>query len=235
MNANQEAELNMQRGVEQHFDDNQTIIAAVPAFLSAANDLKALNAQIVAGIGGQEAPRTGFAKDKLTAESALIAATLKIAKPVRAFATATGNNTLRDEVDIEFSDLNRLRDDQLAPRCQIIHDRAANLGQLGDYGITAAKLQDLQNKIDAFAAQVPKPRADRADRSVKTVNLEELFRESKKALKITDDLIDNFEDDHPDFVAKYKNLREIDKPPSRPRKPKNTETGNTGDSGAEPA
>jgi hypothetical protein len=230
MDAKQEAELNMQRGIEQHIDASTTIIAAVPAFPTAFNKLKGFNAQIVAGVGGQEATRTGFAKDKQTAESALIDTTLKTAKPLRAFASETGNNTLRDEIDIEFSDLNRLRDDQLAPRCQIIHDRAsANLEALKDYGITAAKLQDLQNKIDAFAAQVPKPRAARADRSVKTVNLKELFRESRKVLTIMDDLIENFADDHPDFVKTYKNLREIDKPPSRPRKPKNSAGENNED------
>lgn len=215
MNALQEATLNMQRVVEQHLDENNTIIKAVPAFETAFNKLKHLNAQITSAIGGQEVSRTGFARDKSTSKTELCNATLLIAKPTRAFATATGDNALRDEVDYTFNKLNRLRDDQIAPRCQIIRDRAAaNLAALADYGITAEKLTDLQNKIDTYLAETPKPRSARADRSIKTADLSEFFRESKKALKQMDDLIDNFTAANSEVVNKYKRLRKIDKPPS---------------------
>lgn len=198
MNAKQEAELNMQRGIEQHLDANTIIITVVAAFVAAFNKIKAFNAQIIALVGGQEASRTGVAADKRAAESALMDATLKIAKIVRAFAADTGNNTLRDEVDLQPTDLKRLRDDQLAPRCQIIHDRAtANLAALKDYGLTEVKLTDFQNKIDAYSSQVLKPRASRAERAVQPAQIENIFRESRKAFAITDDLIDNFADDHP--------------------------------------
>jgi hypothetical protein len=68
MNAKQEAEPNMQRGVEQHIDANTIIIAAVAAFVAAFNKIKAFNAQIIALVGGQEASRTGVAADKRAAE-----------------------------------------------------------------------------------------------------------------------------------------------------------------------
>lgn len=221
MNAKQEADLNMQRAVEQYLDANTIIIAVVLAFQTAYTKLKAFNAQIIALGGGQEAPRTGVAADKKTLKKALCDTALKVAKPTRAYATETGDNTLRDEVDYAFTDLNRLRDDQIAPRCQIVHDRAAaNLAALAIYGVTTEKLENLQNAIDNSSEATPKPRTARADRAVQTANLTVLFRESKKSLTIMDDLIDIFADDHPDFVRIYKNLREIDKPPSRPRESK---------------
>lgn len=229
MNALQEATLNMQRAVEQHLDANTTIIAAVPAFVTAFNKVKGFNAQIADAAGAQETPRTGIAKDKGTSKSTLAETVLIVAKPTRAFAVDTDNNQLREEVNYTFNKLMRLRDDQIAPRCQVIHDLAAtNLAALAPYGITPEKLENLQNKIDSYLAETPKPRTARADRSIKTANLTELFRESKKALKQMDDLIDNFAADHPEFVATYKNLREIDKPPSRPRKPENEEGGQGG-------
>lgn len=235
MNALQEATLNMQRGVEQHLDANTTIITAVPAFLAAFNKLAGFNAEILADVGGQETARTGVSKDKQTGKIYLTEVALKVANPTRAYATQIKNNTLRDEVDYAFTELSRLRDDQIAPRCQIIHDRAAaNLAALAEYGVTAEKLEALQTAIDNFSAEVPKPRAARAARSVKTANLSDLFRQSKEVLTVMDDLTDIFKDDHPDFVAKYNKLREIDKPPSRPRKPKGKKTGNTVNSGDAP-
>ncbi|CAN5593276.1 hypothetical protein BH10ACI1_BH10ACI1_26560 [soil metagenome] len=216
MNATQEARLNMQRVVEEHLDENTTIIAAVPAFVTAFNKFKGFNAQIPTAVGAQETPRTGIAKDKSTSKRELVETALKLCKPARAYAADFGDNTLRDEMDYSFSDLNRLRDDQIAPRCQIIHNRAQeNRAALADYGITAEKLADLQTKIDSYLAETTKPRTARADRSVKTDDLTELFRESKKVLEQMDDLIDNFAEEFPEFVKKYKKLRKTDKPPSR--------------------
>ena len=215
MNARKEADLNMQRAVEQHLDTNTTIIAAVPAFVTAFNLSKGISAQIVATIGGQEAVRTGITEDKQVSKDQLIDAALRIAKPTRAYASVIGDNTLRDEVDYSRSELNRLREDQLAPRCQIIYDRAfANKDALKDYGVTDVKLTALLDAINAFSADVPKPRAARADRPVKTANLRDLFRQNNQVLDRMDDLIDNFADDPPDFVATYKQLRKIDKPAS---------------------
>jgi hypothetical protein len=226
MDARQKARFNMRKAVEQHLDENTVIIAAVPAFPTALGKLKTFNDRIAAAAGLQETPRTGVAKDKQARKDELIQNALKVVKPARAYAAATGDNTLRDEIDYSETDLNRLRDEQLAPRCQVIHDRAAALlEEMNDYGLTQAKLTALQTAIDNYSAETPKTRAARAETSVQTDNLEDLFSESKKVLLQMDDMIDNFEDDHPDFVAKYKKLREIDEPPSRPRKPKDAGTG----------
>jgi hypothetical protein len=230
MDARQKAKFNMRRAVEQHLDENTEIIAAVPAFPTALGKLKTFNTRIAAAAGLQETPRTGVAKDKQTRKDELIENALKVIKPARAHASEVGDNTLRDEVDYAFTDLNRLRDEQLAPRCQVIHDRAAALlEEMKAFGLTSAKLAALQTAIDDYSAETPKPRAARAETSVQTDNLEDLFSESKKVLIQMDDMIDNFKDDHPDFVAKYKKLREIDEPPSRPRKTKDTEDENGDD------
>jgi hypothetical protein len=221
MNAKQEATLNMQRVVEQHLDANTIIIAVVIAFQAAYVKLKAFNAQIIALVSGQETARTGVAKDKHTSKNNLAEVALQISKPIRAYALETRNDTLRDEVDYKLRDLTRLRDDQIAPRCQMIHERGvANLDAVKDYGVTDAKLTALQNAINSYSAIVPKPRAARAERSIQTAALKEIFLQSEEVLIVMDDLIDNFAAENPAFVETYKNLREIDKPPSRPRKPK---------------
>lgn len=232
MDARQKARFNMRKAVQQHLDENTEIIAAVPAFPTMLGRLKTFNEQIADAAAIQETPRTGVAKDKQARKTELIENALKVIKPSRAHASEVNDNTLRDEVDYSVTDLNRLRDEQLAPRCQSIHDRAAALlDAMKQYGLTSAKLAALQTAIENYSAETPKPRAARAEISVQTDNLETLFSESKKVLIQMDDMIDNFADDHPDFVAKYKKLREIDEPPSRPRELKNTEMSSVSDGG----
>lgn len=219
----------MRKAVQNHLDENTDIIAAVTAFPPALEKLTTFNDRIAAVAGLQETPRTGAAKDKQTRKDGLIEAALKVVKPARAHATEIDDNTLRDEVDYSQTDLSQLRDEQLAPRCRVIHDRAAALlEEMKPYGLTTAKLAALQTAITNYSAATTRPRDARAETSVQTGNLEDLFSGSKKVLLQMDDMIDNFAEDHPDFVAKYKKLREIDEPPSRPREPKDKEAENMG-------
>lgn len=80
----------------------------------------------------------------------------------------------------------------------------------------------VEQHFDAtYSALIPKPRAARAERSVQTAQIEKVLRQSRPVLENMDDLIDNFADDNPDFVAQYKDL----KPPSRPRHPEEPTPG----------
>lgn len=213
MNKKQEARLNMRRAVAGHCNANPAIIAAVPVFAAKSGELNALIAEIFDTSQSQESAITGFAAGKNISKKDLCETAENIAKPIRAYAKETGNETLRAEVDYSYSDLFRKRDDQVAQHCQLVHDKgAANLDALKDYGTTQGKLDTLQSAIDNYTARITAPRTARAERSLKTGNLEDLFTESREVLESMDDLIDNFEVDNPDFVKTYRLLREIDAP-----------------------
>jgi len=120
----------MQRGIEHHPDANIPIIETVRAFSTIFNNQKAFNAQIKSANGGQKSPRIGFARDKRASKMSFCNKTLKIANPIHAFAKYIGDNPLRDKVNYIFSKINRLCDDQSAPRYQIIHNHTDDQSKL---------------------------------------------------------------------------------------------------------
>lgn len=212
MDKKQEARLNMRRAVATHCNANPAIIALVPVFAAKTGELNALIAEIFDTSQSQEAAITGFAAGKNVSKKDLCETAEKVAKNIRAYAKETNNEPLRAEVDYSYSDLFRRRDDQVAQHCQLIHDKGEeNLDALKDYGVTQGKLDTLQSAIDNYTAQITAPRTARANRSLKTENLEDLFTESREVMETMDDLVNNFEADNPDFVKTYKLLREIDK------------------------
>lgn len=211
MNARHEVKLTMYRTVEQHCDANPSIIAAVAAFMTAYNAFKAVIAEI---IGTEQLVGTnlsGITAGKGNSKKTLAQTTAEIAGIVYAYASATKNETLKQEVNFSFSTLKRTRDEQLAPRCQLIHDRAvANKAALADYGITDAKTAALQTAIDTYSGETTKPRTAVSNRKTQNANLNAKFRAADAILKDQmDKLIANFAATDPDFVKTYENARII--------------------------
>lgn len=211
MNARQEAKLTMYRAVEKHGDNNSTIIAAVPAFQTAFTNFKAKIAAITNTAQLKDTPLTGMVVDKSSSKQTLCEIATDTAGVIFAFASATGNQTLKQEVNFNLSKLLQTRDEQLAPRCQNIHARAIeNKDALEDYGITDTKLTALQTAINNYAAETPKPRTALSQRKTLTSNLRQLFKDADAILtEQMDKLVSNFKAANPDFVATYETVRII--------------------------
>lgn len=222
MNAKQEARLNMQRGTEQHIDANQTIVASNAAFQTAFTRFKANIAAILNAAQQKSAPRTGVAADKTAARQTLCRTADTIAGYIFAYASSASNNTLKNEMDTTYAKLFKIRDEELAPRCQNIHDRGAeNLSALADFGVTAALLANLQTAIDNYSAITPKPRTALSERKTNTANIAALLDANDHILEDQlDRLIELFRPANPDFVQTYETIRNVVKPASRPRKPR---------------
>jgi len=217
MNAKQSAKLNMYRAAEKHVDDNASIIAANPAFQTAFNKFKP-NITAVAGTAQQKsAALTGIAADKSNSKQTLCRLAADIAGVIYAYTAANANNTLKDEMNLSVSKLQRTRDEELAPRCQNIHDKGtANLAALADFGITAAILANLQTAINNYSAETPKPRTALSGRKTANANLAALFKETDAILKDQlDKLVELFRAANPDFVQTYESTRIIVDPPTK--------------------
>lgn len=211
MKAKQEAKLTMYRAVERHCDENTSIISTVPAFQTAYNNFKAKIADILNTAQKKDVGLKGIAADKDSRKQALCQIASDVASIIYAYASATSNNTLKEEVNFSLSALQKTRDDQLAPRCQNIHDKGlANIGALKDYGITNANLATLQTPIDNYSAETPKPRTALSQRKILVSNLAQLFKDADAILKDQlDRLAINFKTDNPDFVTQYESNRII--------------------------
>lgn len=224
MNARQEAKLNMYRAVEDQLDNNPTVVSAVPAFQNAFNKFKAKIAEIISTEQKKDVPLSGIVTTKTNTKKTLAQKTSEIAGIISAYASEIGDETLKAEVNFSATKFLQTRDDQLAPRCQNIHDKAAQLlPDLTDYPINAAALTDLQTAIDNYSSTTAKPRTAASHRKMLSDNLIKLFRETDAILvNQMDKLAASLKKTNPDFVAEYFSNREILDPPTKAKKPKDT-------------
>ena len=201
----------MYRAVEKHCENNPTIIILTAAFKTAFENFKAKINAISNTAQQKDIVLKGVAVDKSASKQILCKQGAEIAGIISAFASATSNNTLKQEVNFSATALLQTRDDQLTPRCQNIHAKGVeNLTALADYGITAEILENLQTAIDNYIEEAPKPRTAASQRKTYTSNLAELFTEADDILKNQmDKLVVTFKAAHPDFVKSYEANRLI--------------------------
>ena len=134
LTARQEVKRNMYDVVILKCEANLPIITTNTALLAAFDELKAVVANITTAAPLSAAVLTGITADKLVSKTDLSQFTATIAGQIYAYAAKNGNNELKNAVDFSASDLKRLNDGELAPRCQTIHDLcAANIETLKDY------------------------------------------------------------------------------------------------------
>ena len=211
MTAKQEAKLNMYHAVVTFCDDNTAIVTTVPAFETALTAAKTKLAAIVTTAQLEAQVIAGIAMDKEQLRSNLCQQARDMASVVFAYASSINNNELKEQVNFSFTDLRRLRDDQLAPVAQNIYNAANdNLVALATYGITAPILTTYQDSIDDYQAVVPGPRNATSLRATYKANLKTLFADTDTILKLQMDKIAvQFKTTNPDFYNTYVNNRII--------------------------
>lgn len=228
LEARQEAKLNMYEVVETHCTDNAAATATNKAFEAAFDELKPIIANIKSSAQLSSAVLTGIAADKKVSKRSLSELSATMGGRIYAFAAKNGNNTLKDAVNFSVSDLLRLKDGELAPRCQAIHDAGiTNLAALSDYGVTNDKLAELQTAITAYSVAVPKPRTAISNRSTLKANIKQMFKDADAILvERMDKLVEDYAKDNSDFVLTYKSARVIVDP--KQKKKPNGENDNNG-------
>lgn len=158
----------------------------------------------------QEKNLTGFAKDKSNKKDLMIDKTFKVIAGVKAYALDKNNPVILNEVSYTKSDLVTARDEEVAGKCQIVHDRANTvISELPDYGITAADLSELQSFIGNYSASSQLPAAKVDERAAVTKRMADVIDELKGVLDILDNLVLTLKDSKPDFVEKFKNSRDV--------------------------
>lgn len=221
LTAKQNSKLNMYRTTAQHVEENSAI-AVSPAFQTAFNKFKANIAAIQTTAQQKSATLTGIAADKANAKKAVCQMAANIAGIVFAYAAASDNEILKQEMNLSVTTLARTRDEALVPRCQMIHAKAAaNLTALGEYGIKSDQLDALQTAIDRYSATTANPRVALSNRKTVNVNLAAIFKENDAILNNQmDKIIEIYRPAHPDFVNTYFEARIIVDPPTIAKKPK---------------
>lgn len=170
-----------------------------------------------------QADKSGAGAEKALCLVALATDAHTIGSAVAALASDTKDANLAAKVDFSRSELTRGRETQIVTRCENIHAAAAeNLDALDDeYGVTQAKLNALQAKIDAFRTAQPKPRRTRASSSTATKQLRECFAQADQiAREKLDRLAVQFQASEPTFFSEFTAARKIGEGSSRSTKDK---------------
>ncbi len=159
----------------------------------------------------QEQDTTGIAVDKSELREYLVNKVIEVSTAVQAYASENGDNELLESVNYSRSELLQCRDTILHDRSQLINDKAdAIIGSLGDYGVVAGDLSDLQTLIDDYVAIIPKPRTATSSKKTATEDLDLHFRKADGILKNRlDKLSEQFRTSDPEFFTTFHNARII--------------------------
>lgn len=211
MTDRQENKYSMYLAVQKACNNNSSIWSGFVALANAFSDFEAIMQQIEDARLIQEGNITGVAENKQKEEDEMIDKTIEVASAVFAYASDIGDNELRVKVGYSPSKLRRSRDTILKDRCQLVHDEANNVvAALGDYGIVAADLTDLQNEINDYTDIIAMPRTAIGTRATATAQLVIFFRQGDGILKNrVDKLMEKYPKVEKVFYRSYHNARVI--------------------------
>ncbi len=210
MNTTQTNKLRAYQAVDLVLESNQSIWESLPAFATAVGEFTAILPEIQA-LAQTQASREGAANEKAYALAALGDAAFEIGAAVHAYAVTTHDFALEGRVDFSRTFVIAGREAAVLARVRDIHAAATvQLTNLGDYGITQAKLTAFKKKIDAFEAALAKPRQQIVTGSAATQNLQAQFNEADAILsKRLDKLVVQFKTSAPDFFNAYQTARSV--------------------------
>ena len=184
MNAPQAAKLNMYNAVISHLQSQTAAVDSLPALKRGFSLFVAKVAAINAVAPKEAEGSTGESLTKEQARKNLVDMAQSVASLMYAWASETGNESIKAQTDLSASDLDRLKDSMLPERALSLQSLATeNKAALADFGISDTLLQSLADAIADFKAVVASPRNKIAARTTQGKNLSALFTEADSILK----------------------------------------------------
>jgi len=205
MKNSQENKLSMYETVMELLDANGSLVSTLPALVNAKSALVNKTLEIRAMNTVQQKSTKGKTQDKAARKLLLADTSYGVAAAVQAYASETENNDLYNLVNFTRSALRETEDEELPQVCQLIHDEANNVvGNLGDYGVDATDLSNLQDLITAWGTQSQAPRMAISERKAATETLPSLFKAADAILKKRmDKLMEKFRANERKFYDTY--------------------------------
>jgi hypothetical protein len=168
--------------------------------------------QRILDCGLKQSERTGLATEKADLKQTMLNTAFTVCSGLKAYASASGDVKLADQVDFSRTDLAHGREADVVNRCKAIlnlgNDNATALA--AKYNVTANDLKALKNAIPAFEDAQPKPRQGRAASASATAELMTLFVQLDDVLfNQLDPLMEKFSQSSPAFYNEYQTARVI--------------------------
>lgn len=201
----------MFKTVRTYMNDNAAVWNALPAAVTAVNDLSAGIDSLNDAVQQQEDTTTGITLDKAALRDALEDRIREVGDAIYAYASTVGNNSLAAQVAVTASELDTMseqRVDDVATR--VFDGGTAELANLGPYGVTQPKLDALDQARQDFQAAKGNPRSEIGEKAGLTATLPQMIRDVKTILRTRlDKLMTAFRLGNPPFYAGYQSARVI--------------------------
>lgn len=160
MTGEQQNRLSMYLAVLGVMAKYNSVWAALTAIADMVTRLQDLTSSIQESSGVQGSPLTGIAGGKRRKRMEMMEQTVAIAGDLHAMAVKNNDASLEAKTDFELTDLVRLGETVVGPRCEEIRGFAnTNAATLASgYGVDAADITALQTAITDFKGLLTKPR-----------------------------------------------------------------------------
>lgn len=190
-----------------------------PSFKSAFLKLQdEVNEKLPDTLARQNQRTTGITMDKKNVRLKLETDLLTIANAMEAYATTIGDNTLRRNVHLVTSDMNRLTDRGLIGEATRIATLATeNLAHLESFHVKPQDVTTLQETAATYSTWLGRPQATIDDKKDATHQLDAIVRTARKMLDIMDTQMVLFRVSAAEFYSQYFSAREIVNPATRHR------------------
>lgn len=211
MTRNEINRYDMMKSVEELFTENASLIENYPQLSQAHAKLRALCNEIFTVNSQQSVTTKGITAQKTEKRTELTTTLIKVIDALKAHAAATGDVKLKAESNFSASDINRLRDNDLAVLSQSIYTLAKPLAaHLALWNISETKIDALETQRQIVMQKTPVIRNVRATSAQATKELKEKFKETTSLFKNTiDPMMLPFKTINPAFYGKYRNARVI--------------------------
>jgi hypothetical protein len=205
MRKHEENKLTMYKSVLTDLDSNKSKTDTVAAFAEPIMEFRTTVQAIESKTSQMDNAITGKTSTKLKAEDELIRVLLPIAAALYTYGRKQNNAEISEKVKVQESYLRRMRDTELVIKARSIHALAvANVGSLGDYGITDVKVDDLSDKIENYNTSLGQRESGTAVRSGARLSLTELFAKADDILENSlDPLMELLRETFTEFYNEY--------------------------------
>jgi hypothetical protein len=210
MNTKQTNRMAMFKTVAAYLDDHNTVWNGMAPMATAVLAFKGKISAADTAVEQQETP-TGATDAKATARNDLEDVLFLACQALAVLGHTNNDLDLLAVAEVSRSDLDKLPDDELLTRANVIIAQAnTRKPALLTLQVTEDNLTELGEKFQSFSELKGEPRTAAVERSAQTQSLESLMRDANTILRDQiDRMVDLFSRTNPNFVAGYKGARVV--------------------------
>ncbi len=211
MNATQENQVGMFYSVQATAVKHSEAWQGLPAFSQSYDQFSDLVSIIAQTARDQLTGITGATVDKHRARRALTEVAFPIGTAFQSWALAQGNDQLATQAYHPRTDYLYQRDTAAETYAsKLLEVATPHIADLGDYGISQADLDELEEAITGYHDLLVAPRTAITDRKAATLLMAQAFAEARAILRFRlDKLVPLIAQDYSEFAVDWWNARQI--------------------------